>query len=105
VDCELPARFVGCVTKTACNTSRACGSPAVDAYAHVEPDCLERSPTAVLYLRLLAEGTPLVPFVEERADYDGLAVRWGIGNKKSNANECQEACRRCGPGPKLRPDD
>ena len=24
---------------------RVCGSPAVDGYAHVKPDCLEASPT------------------------------------------------------------
>ena len=25
--------------------TRACGSPAVDGYAHVKPECLEASPT------------------------------------------------------------
>mmetsp|Transcript_12174 Transcript_12174/g.23234 ORF Transcript_12174/g.23234 Transcript_12174/m.23234 type:complete len:223 (+) Transcript_12174:222-890(+) len=47
-DCKTPEHFVGCISKSKCNTSRVCGSPAVDAYAHVDAACLEQSPTAVL---------------------------------------------------------
>mmetsp|Transcript_1104 Transcript_1104/g.3307 ORF Transcript_1104/g.3307 Transcript_1104/m.3307 type:complete len:89 (+) Transcript_1104:177-443(+) len=37
--------------------------------------------------------------MEEEADYDGLAVGWGINNKKQSALECAEACRNHRPGP------
>ena len=32
-------------------STRVCGSPAVDGYSHVDPDCLERSPTNVWWQR------------------------------------------------------
>jgi len=44
--CVVPSFFRGCISKTRCNTSRACGSPAIDGYSHVEPKCFEASPTA-----------------------------------------------------------
>lgn len=34
-DCVAPAVYNGCIGKDRCNTSRACGSPAIDGYAHV----------------------------------------------------------------------
>ena len=34
VDCTPPAQFQGCISKEVCNTTRACGSPAVGAYAN-----------------------------------------------------------------------
>ena len=37
-------------------TARVCGSPAVDGYAHVEPKCLEGSPTALWWKQYLAKG-------------------------------------------------
>jgi len=52
-------RRIGCISKDVCNTSRACGSPAVGAYSTVVPDCLEQSPTAKLYAKLLAAGARL----------------------------------------------
>eukprot|EP00959_Pyramimonas_sp_CCMP1952_P134961 2824000-Pyramimonas_sp.AAC.1 len=33
--------------------------------------------------------------MEDGADYDGLAVQWGIGNKKATAADCEAACRKC----------
>jgi hypothetical protein len=35
VDCVAPAVYNGCIGKDRCNTSRACGSPAIDGYSHV----------------------------------------------------------------------
>ena len=102
-DCTPPARFRGCISKEVCNTTRACGSPAVGAYAKVDPKCMAASPTSVRYRQLLAAGTPLVGFSEQAADYDGLGVRWGIGHKKQTWQECEQACRdfsaRGGGGP------
>jgi len=56
-------------------TTRVCGSPAVDGYAHVKPQCLRESPTAQWWYN--AKPDPykdLVTHIEHRADYDGLAV-------------------------------
>jgi len=61
-------RRIGCISKDVCNTSRACGSPAVGAYSTVVPDCLEQSPTAKLYAKLLAAGTQLVGHVDLAAE-------------------------------------
>jgi hypothetical protein len=36
----------------------------------------------------------LVAHIEEAADYDGLAVVWGIKNTKKTAEECAEHCKR-----------
>jgi hypothetical protein len=91
--CKLPASFTGCVTKTKCNTSRLCGSPAIDGYAHVDSDCLERSPTQLAYLGYLADGMVLDGHREEGLDLDGLGVRWGIGHTKQTWRECEQACR------------
>ena len=33
--CVVPASYEGCISKDRCNTSRACGSPAIDGYSHV----------------------------------------------------------------------
>jgi hypothetical protein len=49
--------------------------PAIDGYAHVDSDCLERSPTQLQYLRYLADGTVLDGHHEEGLDLDGLGVR------------------------------
>lgn len=92
-DCVLPSHYSGCVSKTLCNTSRECGSPAIDGYALVDPKCLERSREAQRYLGLLRESVALEAHAEEGADYDGLGVRWGIGHKKANWSACEEACR------------
>ena len=95
----LPARYNGCVTKDKCNTTRACGSPAIDGYSHVDTDCLDRSPTAAAYVAHLASGADararLVRAPEQRADYDGLGVRWGIGHNHPDWQAC--ARRACGP--------
>ena len=103
----LPARYNGCVTKDKCNTTRACGSPAIDGYSHVDTDCLDRSPTAAAYVAHLASGADarahLVRAPEQRADYDGLGVRWGIGNKKATWQECEAACAAHEPTPMSAP--
>ena len=136
-DCVPPREYRGCISKDLCNTSHACGSPAIDGYSHVEVypspnlnpnrylrlrlslsltltptltltltitlsltltlsltqvDCLEASPTAKLYLELLARGTKLTPVHELQADYDGLGVRWGIGHNHPNWQACEAAC-------------
>lgn len=91
-DCVKPEGFVGCWTKDSCNTARKCGSIAIDGYSHVDPKCIKASPTALLYEKLRREGTTLVPFHELNADYDGLGVRWGIGHKKKDWQECEAAC-------------
>ena len=62
---------------------RVCGSPAVDGYAHVNASCLEASPTAAGH----SAQEVLECYTEEGADYDGLAVRWGIGNTMQTAAE------------------
>jgi hypothetical protein len=56
-------------------TTRVCGSPAVDGYVHVKPQCLRESPTAQWWYN--AKPDPykdLVTHIEHRADYDGVAV-------------------------------
>ena len=78
---------------------RECGSPAVDGYSHVEPSCLERSATATQFDAAEAARMALVVWAEEGASYDGLAVAWGIGNKKPTAAACADACRRHVPDP------
>lgn len=101
-DCVLPSRYTGCVSKTLCNTSRECGSPAIDGYSLVDPKCLEASREAQRYLELLRQGVALEPHAEEGADFDGLGVRWGIGHKKANWSSCEAACiahRPTGSGP------
>lgn len=37
--------------------------------------------------------------VDMNADYDGLAVVWGIGHYSSSLDKCAEACRMYVPGP------
>lgn len=78
-------------------TSRVCCR-----YAHVNPTCLENSPTNSWHKRYEAAGgrhEDLVAHIEERADYDGLAVRWGINHKTESVEECAEACRNHKPNP------
>lgn len=81
-------------TRTAMMT-RVCGSPAVDGYSHVVPKCLEDSPTAKWWVDYYAAGGnqgDLVVHIEKSSDYDGLAVFWGINNKKKTVEECAEHC-------------
>ena len=62
-------------------------------YAHVNSSCLEESPTAIWHRRWLAAGgsnQDLVAHVEAGADYDGLAVEWGINNKKGARHLCSQ---------------
>ena len=91
-DCEVPPSYYGCIGKDKCNTTRACGSPAIDGYAHVDPRCFDTSPTTLLYREVLSAGTRLVGYHEEAADYDGLGVHWGIGHKKGTWQACEAAC-------------
>ena len=106
-DCTPPTRYNGCISKDTCNTTHSCGSPAIDGYAHVDSDCLEKSPTALLYQKLLADGTELVAVHELKSDYDGLGVRWGIGHQKGDWHGCEAACRAHRPslmgGPRTGP--
>lgn len=77
---------------------RVCGSPAADAYANVDPGCLVESPTTIAYLGFLhASKESGVPpdwksVLMNRTDVDGIAVKWGIGNKKNSAQGCEQAC-------------
>lgn len=82
-------------------SSRVCGSPAVDGYAHVDPACLMDSPTAQWWQTHIISTNrydDLVTHLEPHADYDGLAVFWGINNKKNSAEECAQQCRDHRPG-------
>eukprot|EP00854_Cymbomonas_tetramitiformis_P001395 gene1395-1998_t len=78
--------------------TRECGSPAVGAYAHVDIPCLESSITAKDHPTDPTERLRMAAHIEDHADYDGLAVVWGIGNKKPSAEACADACRRHQPG-------
>lgn len=53
--------------------TRVCGSPAVDGYAHVEPPCLEASPTNKWWQEVKPSPDDLDVHIEKNADYDGLA--------------------------------
>eukprot|EP00877_Chromochloris_zofingiensis_P007296 jgi/Chrzof1/281/Cz01g09240.t1 len=82
-------------------TTRVCGSPAVDGYAHVSTSCLLNSPTARWYKEYIASSgkfEDMVVHIEPQADYDGLAVVWGAGNTKRNAEECAKQCWQHRPG-------
>ncbi|KAL4858198.1 hypothetical protein ACK3TF_001688 [Chlorella vulgaris] len=84
--------------------TRVCGSPAVDGYAHVKPECLEGSPTNQWWQQHKPTPDDLDVHIERAADYDGLAVGWGIGNTKASIEECAEACRQHIPkGPSIGP--
>jgi hypothetical protein len=65
------------------------------SYAHVNITCLETSPTALWWKAYYRRGgfqTDLLAYLEHSSDVDGLAVVWGIGNKKASAELCAEAC-------------
>lgn len=80
-------------------TSRVCGSPATDSYTKVDPTCLKNSPTAQWWFSSSSQNPDyfstqhLNAIIEHSADYDGVAVRWGIGFTKSSVEECAEACQ------------
>ncbi|KAG1671874.1 hypothetical protein FOA52_003441 [Chlamydomonas sp. UWO 241] len=81
--------------------SRVCGSPAIDGYSHVVPKCLEDSPTAkwwAAYYKAGGRQRDLVVHIEKNAEFDGLAVAWGLGNKKATAEECAAQCLAHMPG-------
>eukprot|EP00955_Chlamydomonas_euryale_P037451 350767-Chlamydomonas_euryale.AAC.2 len=70
-------------------------------YSHVDPKCLEESPTAKWWAEYFRRGfrqQDLVAHVEDRADFDGLAVKWGIGNKKASVEDCAAECLAHVPG-------
>eukprot|EP00798_Chlamydomonas_sp_ICE-L_P002395 gene2395-8703_t len=76
-------------------SSRVCGQPAIDGYAHVKPECLETSPTAKWWSHFYKHDgrqSELVVHIEKQADYDGLAVKWGLTNKVASAEECAKQC-------------
>jgi hypothetical protein len=63
----------------------------------VVPKCLEDSPTNKWFADYYAKGGKqgdLVAHIEPASDYDGLAVVWGINNKKKTAEECADHCKR-----------
>lgn len=65
-------------------------------YAHVSPECMERSPTNMWWQEWRQSGASkqhAEAVVEEHADYDGIAVVWGIGHFKQTVEGCAEACR------------
>lgn len=70
-------------------SDRVCGSPAQDAYTSVSKECLMQSPTFQQYTK---PNVALVPHIERHADYDGLAVAWGINNKVANVEGCAQQC-------------
>jgi len=93
----------GAAVKRFAELVRECGSPAVDAYVSVDPACLGRSGTARAYRWVRGREGAAGPsewalWQEERADYDGLAVRWGVGFKKTSARGCALACLEHEPG-------
>jgi hypothetical protein len=66
-------------------------------YAHVKPECLYASPAAKWWQAWEAGGgrrEDLVVHIERNADFDGLAVAWGIGNTKvcCEPTRPQEGC-------------
>jgi len=77
---------------------RACGSPASDAYSSVNASCLLSSPTATSFDATPSARRALIAWIEPRASYDGLAVRWGLGHTVQSAEACAEACREHEPG-------
>eukprot|EP00271_Cylindrocystis_brebissonii_P022552 TRINITY_DN8723_c0_g1_i1.p1 TRINITY_DN8723_c0_g1~~TRINITY_DN8723_c0_g1_i1.p1 ORF type:complete len:266 (-),score=27.49 TRINITY_DN8723_c0_g1_i1:426-1223(-) len=84
---------------------RVCGSPAIDGYAHVVPECLLNSPTAKAWRELHPQGGPsgstLACNMERAVSMDGLAVGWGLTNKKTSPEACCQACREHVPGPQV----
>jgi len=70
--------------------TRVCGSPAIDGYAHVNETCLRQSPTATGYKKGI--DPTITARIDRFADYDGIAVKWGIDNKVSSVEECAEQC-------------
>ncbi|KAK9845704.1 hypothetical protein WJX81_000103 [Elliptochloris bilobata] len=87
-------------------SARVCGSPAMDGYAHVNASCLRSSPAARWWRNAaasgrLAEKAFLEAHVEQRADYDGVAVKWGLGHKAASAQACAQACLDHVPAPAL----
>jgi hypothetical protein len=81
--------------------TRVCGSPAVDGYAYVNASCLLESPTARWWRAWTARGgrpEVLVAHLEPESDIDGIAVKWGIGNKHASAEACAADCWRHRPG-------
>lgn len=77
---------------------RVCGSPATDGYSHVDEACLHASPVARWWRDARAQLGPEVLAAEMRvhvdrhADYDGVAVRWGIGHTQPSLEACAQAC-------------
>jgi hypothetical protein len=62
--------------------------------------CLENSPTNLWFSTFIAQGghpRNLIAHIDERSDYDGLAVAWGINNKKGGLatlqrKHCSTSC-------------
>ncbi|KAL6771610.1 hypothetical protein ACKKBG_A27080 [Auxenochlorella protothecoides x Auxenochlorella symbiontica] len=85
--------------------ARVCGSPATDQYANVQESCLLASPVARWWREARAELGPAAltasmrVHIERRADYDGMAVRWGIGHTQPSVEACAHACLTHEPVP------
>lgn len=61
---------------------------------------MEQSPTNMWWQEWRQSGASkqhAEAVLEEHADYDGIAVVWGIGHFKQTVDECAEACRTYEP--------
>lgn len=66
----------------------------------MSPECLEGSPTNTWWQEWRQSGASkqhAEAVLEQHADYDGIAVVWGIGHSKQTAEDCAEACRTYEP--------
>ena len=62
----------------------------------MDPECLEASPTNTWWHEWQRSGASkehAQAVLEQHADYDGLAVVWGINHFTQSAEDCAEACR------------
>lgn len=57
------------------------------------PPCLRYARCAQWWQRTKPGPSDLEAHYEEHADYDGLAVQWGIGNSKKSLQDCAQACK------------
>ena len=58
--------------------TRECGSPAVDGYAHVKPECLETSVTNQWWQSATPDPATLVVHIERHADCERGGGREGV---------------------------
>lgn len=68
-----------------------CTIPKFALQSELVSGAVEQEPYPHTY-QLLQED--LIVHIERGADYDGIAVAWGMGNKKASLEECALACKR-----------